>query len=682
MDTVYSGKSTDYGSNDIVGSVSPSYYDFSDRGTVTGAAITKTFTGTWNGVGDSCTTTKSVSQEANTKSYSTSGVSYGSKTYATPSCGTITLSKSSVGASENVTVTATIGNGTQTWSRTATPYSSYTYTSGDESITNGTSYTDSGSDSVSCSVSPASYSFSDRGTTTGAVITKTFTGTCTSNGKTCTTTKSVSQEANTKSYSTSGVSYGSKTYSAVTAGSISNATVPASGGTGKATAGNGSQKWSRTATPWSAYTYTSGDESTTNGSAYTDSGTDTINPDYSSTSATGSNLGTTYKCETTLVSRKVTWSGGGSKSATGTMYVKQEANVITSLDAIASSNKTAHISYSPTTLAAGGGTATCSKHGTSQLTFTSGSKTTHGNSGNYYGGTFTWSRTYKISGAGFSIDTSNGNVTAASRGTTIGSARTGTVTSVMTVSYTPTGGCGSATSDTMTSTATITQEANKVEYVTGTSTPSITYATIPAGGGTVSPTNSGFNARFYYSSGSYGDPSGYTAKRSYSAGTGSTVLTLNTSTGAVNGPDRMTTTGVAWSRKIQTTVTYSYTNPSSVGGGSVSTAITATGTVTQQANQATTVISVQTDKTQLASYESVNCTATVKVTYTSGDVLTPTTGMTWGCDRYLSRLDSGNGLSAEFYFDDSSGGGQTTTVWCQYNSKIGRSNVINLNEWS
>ena len=80
--------------------------------------------------------------------------------------------------------------------------------------------------------------------------------------------------------------------------------------------------------------------------------------------------------------------------------------------------------------------------------------------------------------------------------------------------------------------------------------------------------------------------------------------------------------------------------------------------------------------------QSVNCTATVKVTYTSGDVLTPTTGMTWGCDRYLSRLDSGNGLSAEFYFDDSSGGGQTTTVWCQYNSKIGRSNAISLNEWS
>lgn len=110
--------------------------------------------------------------------------------------------------------------------------------------------------------------------------------------------------------------------------SYSKNVIDASGGTKTATAGNGSQKWSRTATPWSAYTYTSGSESTSNGTAYTDSGTDTIAPNYSSTSATGSNLSATTKSQTTLASRTVTWTGSGGKTATGTMYVYQQGNYV------------------------------------------------------------------------------------------------------------------------------------------------------------------------------------------------------------------------------------------------------------------------------------------------------------------------------------------------------------------
>ena len=223
----------------------------------------------------------------------------------------------------------------------------------------------------------------------------------------------------------------------------------------------------------------------------------------------------------------------------------------------------------------------------------------------------------------------------------------------MTISYTPTGGCGSSISDTMSSTVTVTQALNKVTSVSGTGSPSITYATIPASGGTVSPSNSGFSARFYYSSGSYGDPSGYSAVRTYSAGTGSTVLTLNTSNGAVNGPDRMSTTGNSWSRTIKTTITYSYTNPSSVGGGSVSTAITATGTVTQQANTMSVVGGFTSDTYSLARNGSFTFVVSAATTYTSGAKQNVTSGFEWSADAPL-RVGSCTGTSCTAYNDRTS----------------------------
>lgn len=95
----------------------------------------------------------------------------------------------------------------------------------------------------------------------------------------------------------------------VTKGTITNATVGAGGGTGKATAGNGSQSYTQT---WV--------------SGRTTSGSNSISPSASSYSATASSKGTTESGTTTVGSKAVTWSGSGSKSASGTMYVYQAAN--------------------------------------------------------------------------------------------------------------------------------------------------------------------------------------------------------------------------------------------------------------------------------------------------------------------------------------------------------------------
>lgn len=95
----------------------------------------------------------------------------------------------------------------------------------------------------------------------------------------------------------------------VSAGTITNATVGAGGGTGKATAGNGSQSYTQT---WV--------------SGRTTSGTNSVSPSTSSYSLTVSSKGTTVSEKTTAGSKAVTWSGSGSKSASGTMYIYQSAN--------------------------------------------------------------------------------------------------------------------------------------------------------------------------------------------------------------------------------------------------------------------------------------------------------------------------------------------------------------------
>lgn len=131
------------------------------------------------------------------------------------------------------------------------------------------------------------------------------------------------QEKNLESVkSTSGGVY---TYGNVVAGAISNKTIPASGGSATATAGNGSQTWNKSATI-TTYQYTSGATKDVTTEAAS-SGTTNIAPSVASITATASSKGTTVSAQTTVKSQAVTWSANG-KSASETMYIYQEANAV------------------------------------------------------------------------------------------------------------------------------------------------------------------------------------------------------------------------------------------------------------------------------------------------------------------------------------------------------------------
>jgi hypothetical protein len=166
--------------------------------------------------------------------------------------------------------------------------------------------------------------------------------------------------------STSGGVY---TYSSITAGTITNATIPASGGSARATAGNGTQSWNKSKTI-TTYTYLSGateDVVTENAS----SGINEVEPNVAYIEAIASSKGTTFSAQTTVKRQAVTWSANG-KSASGTMYIYQEAN---SIDSYNYSNWNIAISANPTTIAASGGTSTITASCTRTKTpvYTSGS---------------------------------------------------------------------------------------------------------------------------------------------------------------------------------------------------------------------------------------------------------------------------------------------------------------------
>lgn len=137
------------------------------------------------------------------------------------------------------------------------------------------------------------------------------------------TTYYLYQEKNLESVKS--ISGGIYTYGNIVVGTISNKTIPASGGSATATAGNGSQTWNKSATI-TTYEYTSGatkDVTTENAS----SGTNNVSPSIASIEATASSKGTTVSAQTTVKSKAVTWSANG-KSASGTIYIYQEANAV------------------------------------------------------------------------------------------------------------------------------------------------------------------------------------------------------------------------------------------------------------------------------------------------------------------------------------------------------------------
>lgn len=182
--------------------------------------------------------------------------------------------------------------------------------------------------------------------------------------KSATASKSIVNSKTVKS--TSGGVY---TYGNITAGTITNATIPASGGSATAKAGNGTQSWNKSATI-TTYEYTSGatkDVTTENAS----SGTNNVSPSIASIKATASSKGTTVSSQTTVKSQVVTWSANG-KSASGTMYIYQAANAI---DSYNYGSWNIAISANPTTIAASGGTSTITASCTRTKTpvYTSGS---------------------------------------------------------------------------------------------------------------------------------------------------------------------------------------------------------------------------------------------------------------------------------------------------------------------
>lgn len=182
--------------------------------------------------------------------------------------------------------------------------------------------------------------------------------------KSATASKSITNSKTVKS--TSGGIY---TYGDVIAGTISNKTIPASGGSATATAGNGSQTWNKSATI-TTYEYTSGATKDVTTEAAS-SGTANIVPNVSSITATASSKGTTVSAQTTVKSQAVTWSANG-KSASGTIYIYQAANKIESYNY---GSWNIAISANPTTIAASGGTSTITSSCTRSKTpiYTSGS---------------------------------------------------------------------------------------------------------------------------------------------------------------------------------------------------------------------------------------------------------------------------------------------------------------------
>lgn len=182
--------------------------------------------------------------------------------------------------------------------------------------------------------------------------------------KSATASKSIVNSKTVKS--TSGGIY---TYGNITAGTITNATIPASGGSATAKAGNGTQSWSKSATI-TTYQYTSGATKDVTTEAAS-SGTNSVAPSIASITATASSKGTTVSAQTTVKSQAVTWSANG-KSASGTMYIYQAAN---SIDSYNYGSWTIAISANPTAIAASGGTSTITASCTRSKTpvYTSGS---------------------------------------------------------------------------------------------------------------------------------------------------------------------------------------------------------------------------------------------------------------------------------------------------------------------
>lgn len=257
--------------------------------------------------------------------------------------------------------------------------------------------------------------------------------------------------------------------------------------------------------------------------------------DASTGEVSAANMGTTLGSRTspyiwkdiTIVLAAGSWANGTVENISGTGRARNVANQ--GVNEITYSDLTIKtFSYFDTsTVLASGGTSVPRLFATETQTYTSGSVVSDVP---VTGGSFALT----TSGHGASVDSSTGVVTYASRGSVAGDAWSDSVTWTLT-----------SHGLTATKSASVSQEANAIVSY-GTPVVSVSYADIPAGGGSVTPSKS-FTQATTYTSGSTGSISSG-GSWSYS-GTG-----VNTSTGAVSGTS-LGTTEVSRTKKTDATAT-------------------------------------------------------------------------------------------------------------------------------
>ena len=158
---------------------------------------------------------------------------------------------------------------------------------------------------------------------------------------------------------------------------------------------------------------------------------------------------------------------GLSVNKSDSLTITQALNKMVALSIIPTAGASDTTSYPSGNFAASGGTKTPTKSSRVVGTFSSGLQGYTETSGAWYGGTLTLSRTWSMATAsGFSMNTSNGAVTASNRGTTIGAARSCNPKCVISGSYTnPSSvGGGVVTAASVTDSFTLTQAANTKSY--------------------------------------------------------------------------------------------------------------------------------------------------------------------------------------------------------------------------
>ena len=247
----------------------------------------------------------------------------------------------------------------------------------------------------------------------------------------------------------------------------------------------------------------------------------------------------------------VTGNYKGTNSGNSLTFTQAE-NRVTKLEAGVSdpNTSTVHFWYTGQPIPASGGTATVVGNGKGVLTFSSGSVVTETTwSGqSKYGGTLSAGRTFSMTnGNGFTINTTNGSVTAANRGTTVGDVRTSNViTSELTLTFThPASMSSTKVNGSIRGTQAVSQQANQITAYGNPTGGSLTVNDIPASGGTIS-------------SGTIGGTVSQT--RTYTSGSNDTYSqatpTNGTYSAGISGSNLGTT---ITSRTSKGTLTYSYT---------------------------------------------------------------------------------------------------------------------------